>query len=1581
MMTAAAPLEGDTLPPWHAAFDTARASSAWREMLDRGRRAGIRDVRAETHSSTQWSIRDLVIDLDKDLVVRLEGTPVKPRVIALYADVVRVRKGLLLTLDNNVLIIAARRIEIDGHATVCLDLRKSKAAQLLLYVGEIAGELTGLPIVDNKSPRKILIAAGAKAGVWLHATEGTPVLEERPQLPNEWVQSPSPAWRVATSTFQMATVLMKSAPDMARSMLQHLVRCAGFMPDKEPYTAEWKELSRASTRLLETGAQGVDVWSKDYGRLLFRGTPAFERKRKADELERIHASKSVGISYELLKATAPAPEPWHPRYIRHGAQPLGLGELNGLERPLCSVTLTGAEIVLASDLDRSQFVKSYSGQKDIRELTIHADTLVITTGLHFPQTDVTIHCRALYFEGANAYIDTSPVNDGVREPLNIDGQNGGTGGSITLHVERFGSTEAEAKHFRARGGQGEKPDDGGFGISSTARYLPTITEADWTALFSYTNRQVSTDTTVPTPLWDTYQDRKIVYVELKIGGKVRGTKGEKVEPGTGGAGRPPGRPGIGGNGGTIRSTLDEVFAYADVSGGDSGEAIGPSKGGAGGLPAIASWVFFEDELQSGTHVLKGTVEEMKAMKGPDSAPGLAALEPKGNNGSCDRLAPVLTQDSWRTELNLGVAVQFARDALASAHPALAREYLVPYLRDPDTLLDAKVDPLADAVSLSQLTRHASDLAEQALRNVDDFGNAPGWVPMLSLESTVDAYLKIIRPSMAELYTAYCLQRAWKKKADRQSTLESFSKVLTEQTEETRKSLTDTRASISPLIGNLQQLLDDMEKTHKRLRDVKATIESRNDKKFATEEGKRILASAFKILGAVVKAIPLPEPYSAATAGLGMVFDTAGNFIDDDEAAFKTLNNDLGTFAKENADSLSALANRELENAIKRSGQSISELQTAASETKKKNQELDDMHEERVAAHEEMMVKERKILKMAKEALLYGRAETMEEKERLIKEATGLTMDFQKFESEQDTKFETESGEYRKKKNALKKNELIIKSKKETLATQKEELAKKKTVSQKSIKEGIQKMQAVVGGIESIRKSVDRLSVSKSQLNTQWDKALAQLQVDDPEFQAITSLLAHLNIRKVEITGKLSRLQTDLTKQKNEIATNLVTVHELSMEMASTHNVLAPEVTVYAQSLAQDAHRDLQQFLYYVVKAYEYQCIAPWQARYHDAQKLFDDMRNVLEPSDFKYTFIDEENGEKRREELQKLLNEPVSERNGQLAPEEFGLLRVVYEKPLRDMGKQLLKQLMLNGSARESTAGITLRTAQLQALNKLIAAHEPATTPFDLVQLRQLNLGKERHRIADIRVTRVRCRLIQDGGNWPDSVSFRFTLQGKSLVRADGHIYAFEPEGGGDRSSAASFETFGGKHLKASWRVEASGAGVLEGEALWPPSPPIQESLLAQLLAGDKDPNAPNLVKLSDFRPGVFSDFVLDVTVRPPEARVTFEEVELQVSTEGTNAPDDQWVACVGANVPKMIPFSTNKPDLAGHSGGLGQYVGVFRRADTPVEISVPLVYGELRHCGWLINGEPGNHGRTISLNQSSFVVALYEAGKTSPIS
>src|SRR5262249_14402189 len=158
------------------------------------------------------------------------------------------------------------------------------------------------------------------------------------------------------------------------------VRCAKNAPDNEGFSAEWKELGRVAARLREQGAERTRIWASEFARQLFRGIPYRERARRFAELEHVDRTTREGSPYELVKGTAPCPDPDDIRFVRHGAQTVGTGTLNGWERPVRRVSLSGAEIVL-DDLDRTQFRRTYSGQEDIKELVIHADTLVVKTEL------------------------------------------------------------------------------------------------------------------------------------------------------------------------------------------------------------------------------------------------------------------------------------------------------------------------------------------------------------------------------------------------------------------------------------------------------------------------------------------------------------------------------------------------------------------------------------------------------------------------------------------------------------------------------------------------------------------------------------------------------------------------------------------------------------------------------------------------------------------------------------------------------------------------------------------------------------------------------------------------------------------------------------------------------------------------------------------------------------------------------------------------------------------------------------------------------------------------------------------------
>ena len=124
--------------------------------------------------------------------------------------------------------------------------------------------------------------------------------------------------------------------------------------------------------------------------------------------------------------------------------------------------------------------------------------------------------------------------------------------------------------------------------------------------------------------------------------------------------------------------------------------------------------------------------------------------------------------------------------------------------------------------------------------------------------------------------------------------------------------------------------------------------------------------------------------------------------------------------------------------------------------------------------------------------------------------------------------------------------------------------------------------------------------------------------------------------------------------------------------------------------------------------------------------------DVLVPSNLSYSFVNDKDGKARQEQLRQMLAGPAEARQDLLTEQEFDLLRVVYEKPLRDMGKALLDQLMSSGLSKDSKTGIQLRPAQLQALNALMRAGEPVQVPFDLVSLRQVDGFKERQRIESL---------------------------------------------------------------------------------------------------------------------------------------------------------------------------------------------------------------------------------------------------------
>ena len=149
----------------------------------------------------------------------------------------------------------------------------------------------------------------------------------------------------------------------------------------------------------------------------------------------------------------------------------------------------------------------------------------------------------------------------------------------------------------------------------------------------------------------------------------------------------------------------------------------------------------------------------------------------------------------------------------------------------------------------------------------------------------------------------------------------------------------------------------------------------------------------------------------------------------------------------------------------------------------------------------------------------------------------------------------------------------------------------------------------------------------------------------------------------------------------------------------------------------------------------------------------------------------------KKQVLERLLKIPENRQNGVLQPGDFDLLRLVYQKPLWDMGKDLAQKLM-EGSNQTGfmNPDVTLGTSELIELTALIQKkNDPSyAIRFSPLKLRQIETDMERQRIRAIKVTAVKCR--QLGQKMPDNITFKFILVGKSVVRSGKRLFAFDPD-------------------------------------------------------------------------------------------------------------------------------------------------------------------------------------------------------------
>jgi len=179
----------------------------------------------EEYGRTQIVVRDLLVNLS-DVYTKIRQKGLKPGIVSIYADVVKVLSDIDPVISETSLFIAARRIEIERGANIILDYRSSPAGKLVIYAKEIGGQIQAKAITISENAPHVIpfnLSILEKIGVVISCKDKTPTLASLPSIDDSGLQLGSQMRLSLTSIFQLATAVFDIHPEIARSMLNWII--------------------------------------------------------------------------------------------------------------------------------------------------------------------------------------------------------------------------------------------------------------------------------------------------------------------------------------------------------------------------------------------------------------------------------------------------------------------------------------------------------------------------------------------------------------------------------------------------------------------------------------------------------------------------------------------------------------------------------------------------------------------------------------------------------------------------------------------------------------------------------------------------------------------------------------------------------------------------------------------------------------------------------------------------------------------------------------------------------------------------------------------------------------------------------------------------------------------------------------------------------------------------------------------------------------------------------------------------------------------------------------------------------------
>jgi hypothetical protein len=824
--------------------------------------------------------------------------------------------------------------------------------------------------------------------------------------------------------------------------------------------------------------------------------------------------------------------------------------------------------------------------------------------------------------------------------------------------------------------------------------------------------------------------------------------------------------------------------------------------------------------------------------------------------------------------------------------------------------------------LYELRAEAEGLLARLEDSLDFFGNPVGWAPVLSLKSNLQIYNAEIDDAIDQLWYAYRVRTAFARVQDAAKDLQEAVGTLERSRSNIEQTLADAQNAVPDLLLSLQDKQSTYATQHAALL---KTVSDLKQMAAGNVERNRIIDGVFGVIDAACTIIPVGQPYLKAAGGT--LRSVSGFFKGDPDAPVNALNGlaktagslktDLDTYkthltGKNIDNQLQALEDKTAEfDALTGSQQSAwdaleskvplyKEIRGARDNLRAKEREIDQTEGQIEHLQKKIAIWTRERPPKPTPPATDTDEDTIkrEEIDKLIQEAegdiTGKRTDLQTKKNElkglQTTFGETKAALAR----SLKKYEwsTSAQSTKTEIANKQRALTRKKAERSADIDTLQRGLGFASEGLGTLAETVKQLTLPADEVASLVDAELVKLEQSDAAYTQLKKTVDDLGLEVTGLKGALQSTCAEVDTATRSWLDNRRQARVLNAAIREKAKVLDHFALQFVEKMKADAYERLIRYQYYIQKAYEYLFLAPCPHVDYQLKEMNEKILALLETAS-----------------------------ETALNPNDKKEMRTLFRSPIIKIRDAIIQQVQNYGQGNVGAVTVELAKNLVQTLN------EGRRVRCNLIDAFGLELSNTNHRIKGIKL--IEAALATSAGPGPTTLRIYVGHRGLSIVRGRDHLYCFSAGRPGGRAQWGF-----------SWDLERRTATTDTKTS-------ETAEILAELLGLQK--NDTNLPSLSEYSPGMFSDFEMWTQwVWPGAAEATpprIDKLKFEIAVQ--YEPGDG-----GHHLLHVKTSDGLKPCIdcghvgAGNLGGFGNFFRLFPQ-NVSVYVSAPAQYGTRKFRTW----------------------------------